>query len=466
MNEKLISLVANGDASLWRFAEKASGGRWTAYNHLKILSRILQRNVLNGRNTLLFGPPRHGKSYNAARWMPTWLLHNWPEKKVIITSHSDRLPVKFSRYVRNYLENEGHLVKDLPDKNRGPRMIESKAVSNWETPEGGGILAAGVGGGIVGTGGDVLIATDLYKDGDHARSDVYNETLDAWWSEVFWPRREDSNAVVILDMVHWVLGDKGTRLMEEQAGDWDVIEMKAIAEEGDIFGRKPGEALWPEKFPISELMRIKSLIGVEAFEAQYQCNPSSSAASIFRNARWQFYDDLSFLKKVESKIQSWDMTFKKTESGSYVVGQDWGWRGADFILFPGWYRERVEYSESRDAVKNRWEIDRKRVDALLVERGANGDAIESDLKNICPVLLLRDPEGSKEARARAVSPIAEAGHVWLPSPRLEPRVNDFLLRLNRFPNCKDKDEIDTMTQALLYMRENMGNISFMRAMGG
>lgn len=62
---------------------------------------------------------------------------------------------------------------------------------------------------------------------------------------------------------------------------------------------------------------------------------------------------------------------------------------------------------------------------------------------------------SKSARsalsdwAAAVSPLIEAGNVYLPHPLYAPWVNDFIEECAAFPNGAHDDQVDAMTQALL-----------------
>jgi predicted phage terminase large subunit-like protein len=53
------------------------------------------------------------------------------------------------------------------------------------------------------------------------------------------------------------------------------------------------------------------------------------------------------------------------------------------------------------------------------------------------------------ARAAAVSPLIEAGNVYLPHPQYAPWVSDLIEECASFPNGAHDDQVDAMTQALL-----------------
>ena len=87
--------------------------------------------------------------------------------------------------------------------------------------------------------------------------------------------------------------------------------------------------------------------------------------------------------------------------------------------------------------------------ARLIEDKANGSAVIQMLSNEVPGILPVNPEGGKEARAAAVSPLIEAGNVYLPHPLYAPWVTHFIEECAAFPNGAHGDQVDAMTQALL-----------------
>lgn len=60
-----------------------------------------------------------------------------------------------------------------------------------------------------------------------------------------------------------------------------------------------------------------------------------------------------------------------------------------------------------------------------------------------------NPKGGKVGRAAAVSPLIEAGNVYLPHPLHAPWVNEFIEECSAFSNGPHDDQVDAMTQALL-----------------
>ena len=134
--------------------------------------------------------------------------------------------------------------------------------------------------------------------------------------------------------------------------------------------------------------------------------------------------------KFSQQAQSWDMTFKKTTSGSFVTGQAWGRLQADKFLLDQ-VRGRWDFVETIGEVKL---MSSKFPDtsAKYIEDKANGPAVISTLKREISGLIPYTPHGDKEARASAASPQAHSGNVYLPHPRIAPWVWGFIERFVNF----------------------------------
>jgi predicted phage terminase large subunit-like protein len=99
--------------------------------------------------------------------------------------------------------------------------------------------------------------------------------------------------------------------------------------------------------------------------------------------------------------------------------------------------------------------------AVVVEDAANGPAVVDALRQQIPGLLLVKPEGGKIARAAAVQPQVEAGQVFVPQPRWPdgtPRpdrawVEDFIETCAMFPKGEHDDDVDALTQLLVYLKK-------------
>ena len=94
-----------------KFAEIASRGTWQRFKHLDIVCELLTY-VVTGRvsRAMIFMPPRHGKSELISYYFLTWFLGYFPDKRVILTTHSANFSRKWGRRVRNLLGYLGEIA--------------------------------------------------------------------------------------------------------------------------------------------------------------------------------------------------------------------------------------------------------------------------------------------------------------------------------------------------------------------
>jgi predicted phage terminase large subunit-like protein len=229
-----------------------------------------------------------------------------------------------------------------------------------------------------------------------------------------------------------------------------------------------GELLWPERFGPAELESLKRSLGSYAAAGQLQQRPAPSGGGLLKRHWFKFWQPPAAnlppvmvrlpdgtqqaviahpIQFVDEAIQSWDCAFKDLETSDYVVGQVWGRKGSAFLLLDQ-TRARMDCPNTVKAVR---EMSGKWRHALikLIEDKANGSAVIQMLSRELPGILPVNPEGGKIARASAVSPLIEAGNIYLPHPLLMPWVNDFIEECAAFPNGPHDDQVDAMTQALL-----------------
>jgi predicted phage terminase large subunit-like protein len=104
--------------------------------------------------------------------------------------------------------------------------------------------------------------------------------------------------------------------------------------------------------------------------------------------------------------------------------------------------------EAVKALSQRW----PKAGTKLVEDKASGPAVIQEVKHDVAGLTEVNPEGGKIARARAVSPQVESGNIYLPHPAIAPWIDAFIEEAAAFPNGRNDDQVDAMTQALNRLR--------------
>jgi len=425
----------------WRFfvdtyAEHVSRGKWKPYDWIVYVLRRVQEAVLRGDSRIIISaPPRHGKSQGICHWLPTWYLDWFPERWVLMAGHGDDFAETWGRAVRDeFYRNDRTWTRIRVDK--------SKA-KDWLTLQGGGMKCAGIGGSITGSGGSLIIVDDPHKDWEEAMSPTHRRKVVDWFNGTLYSRLEPHASIVVVQ-TRWHESDLAGYLEHEHADDWEVIRLPALAEDDDLLGRAEGEALCPERFDADRLQAIKSTSPSLVWAGLYQQRPAALEGNIVRRIWFERWDELP--KPLGNWLQSWDLTFSETGS-SYVVGQVWATKGSDFYLVDQ-CRAKLSFVETIREIQmmsKRWPESAKTV---LIENKANGPAVISALKDQVPGIIPVEPQGNKQTRLVAVSGLIEAGNVHIPADHIADWVGDFIEEVVTFPNARNDDQVDCLTQSI------------------
>jgi len=423
------------------FAAHMSAGEWKILNHLSwITDQVQPLIVAGGARIRISMPPRHGKSLYFSKWLPIWWMTLHPTTaRVILASYEATFAAKWGRKVRDHFKDRGLVRGDLSGAN------------DWELTTGASMQSSGVGGPLTGSGGDLLLADDLHKNWDEAHSPAKLETLKFWWASTFWTRREPGCSVVLIG-TRWSNNDIFSWVEKEYAHEnWLTIELPAIAEDGDQMGRAPGEALYPEQWPVSELLKIKQSpeAGPTIWSAMYRQRPEQQGGNIWKRDWFKYWSVMP--TDLTRWCQSWDMTFHEGGT-SWVCGQVWACRGPDRYLIDQ-VRGRWDFVETRAqllALRKRWPQTKNNI---LIEKAANGYAVMSSLKQkvggIIPISV--SGNGSKISRAYAVQGLFFGGNVYVPARSTNDWVQGYVDECSTFPNGTANDQVDTTSQSLQYL---------------
>ena len=403
---------------------------------------------------------------------PAWEWTRWPERRWLYSSYAANLSSRDSLVCRRLIESSwyrarwGHIFVLTGDQNVKARFENNRS---------GYRLSVSVGGSVTGEGGDRLVCDDPHKVDEVLSDSIRTGTLD-WWDTTMSTRVNDPKTtamVVVAQRCHQQ--DLSGHLLEQ--GGWEHLCLPAEYEGpsrttsiGFTDPRKePGELLWPERFGRREIEEMKISLGSYGTAGQLQQRPSPAAGGIFRRDWWRYYQPqgmnlppvivrlpdgtqtsivaIEAPASVDEQIQSWDCSFKDLKTSDYVVGQAWGRIGSIFLLGHQ-IRGRMDFPATMKAIR---EMSEKwpQTFGKLIEDKANGSGLIQMLQHQIPGIIPVNPQGGKLTRARAISPLVEAGNVYLPHPDFAPWVPDFIEECAAFPNGAHDDQVDAMTQALL-----------------
>jgi predicted phage terminase large subunit-like protein len=428
-------------------------------------SAIMKAFATPDSRTIITMPPQEGKSTRVTICGALWALQQWQDTPIAIASYDQNLANDFGRAIRNHItDNSGQEgTLDL-----GLRIApDNGAVASWKLyRHTGGVRSVGIGAGLTGRPAGALFIDDPISNMEQAESSKYRERAWKWWLSVGSTRLAPGSPVIVI-LTRWHHDDLVGRLLAAEDGHlWDVINIPAQAEDDDdVLGREPGEFLEStRKRTVEQWQAIKTRSGPWIWNSLYQGNPTPRKGGIFCDD-WPEYEWPMWIVRPDGSrwihglkwpdmemCQSWDFTFKDTKATDYVVGQVWLRHGPScYLLYQ--VRDRMNFTKSLQTMEEVTAMWPQAVQKFIEDK-ANGPAVINSLNKKIAGIIPIEPEGSKYARAQAVSPFTHSGNVILPAPLtgdgepFAPWVPEFKQEMRDFPNGSHDDQVDTFSQAI------------------
>jgi predicted phage terminase large subunit-like protein len=390
-------------------------------------------------------PPRSLKSLIISVAFVAWWLGHDPTRRIIVVSYSNELAAELHRQFRMIVDSDWYRAlfpKMRIAKDTGIELV---------TMAGGGRYATSVGGTLMGRGGNLIIVDDPQKLEEVMSEAVRNQAIN-WFRETVVSRLNDPERgaiIVVQQRLHQ--DDLSGNLLTQ--GIWDHFVLPAIAvedseiplDEDEVFLRRGGDVLHPERQSRAALDRAKLEMGSFAFAAQYQQQPLPVEGNLVRAEWFPRYDRLPACESDALVYQSWDF------AGTIGAGSDFSVcitaqeiNGDLYIRDV--FRGQLESPELRRMIETL--AVRSRPSAILFEEDGLGTSLlqlfARERPGGMPRPIGRKPEVGKLDRLRAAAIKIEAGHVWL--PREAPWIAGFLAEVLAAPYGKHDDQVDALAQ--------------------
>jgi predicted phage terminase large subunit-like protein len=307
------------------FFRKTKNRKFMVNKHHEIICNALER-VLRGelKRLIINIAPRYGKTELAVKNFISHGLALNPAAKFIHLSYSDMLALDNSEEVKDLIEEPAY--RQLFPNVRFKAGSASK--KKWYTTAGGGVYATSAAGQVTGFGagnvdekdeerarllqlqedeeladqvkeliddidgvhlspiekkykfGGAIIIDDPIKP-DDADSDLRRERVNNRFDSTIRNRVNSRNTPIVVIMQRLHERDLSGYLMDVEPGEWEVISLPVIDEQGD--------ALWPAKHTIAELRRLEATNEL-VFSRQYMQNPKPKEGLEFAKEDLLFYD--------------------------------------------------------------------------------------------------------------------------------------------------------------------------------
>lgn len=234
---------------------------------------------------IINSPPGSAKSTYTSHALPAYFLGHNPQSNVILATHTSDLSERWSRKVRNTFTSPLHQAVFPSAK----LSQDSQAVSRWATDKGGELLAAGVGGSILGFRADLGILDDPISGFEQAQSLTQLQKIHSWYETDFVTRLKPGAKTVLIcqrlspnDLAGYLIARNILNPTKRQK----ILILRMEAEEDDPLHRPLGARLWPEWY--TPEMMADAQRDEYKWKTLYQQRPPSEEGS------WVSTEDIQF----------------------------------------------------------------------------------------------------------------------------------------------------------------------------
>ncbi len=237
--------------------------------------------VGGGYRLVFAAPPQHGKTEVTLHGL-CWIIQRYPDKRHAYITYSDKRTRSVAKKVKRLLASMG--------------IVVGGTLAQMTLPGGGQCIFTTIDAGLTGEPVDgVAVIDDYYSGRGQADSQARRKAVEDSYREVVEPRVHPGGSIFVL-ATRWHPQDLSGVLIAE---GWENLNLPAIAEGptndngvviGDPNGRRLGEALFPELWPVAELEKKRAKLLEFGWCALYQGRPRPRGGKVYHEPH--FYTEL------------------------------------------------------------------------------------------------------------------------------------------------------------------------------
>lgn len=416
-----------------------------------------------GKYQVVSVPPQHGKSRMLSVRVAAWLVGAQPGINIALTGFSHSLLTEFIDEARRIMVSPRYqlVFPDLRPVKGRDRAGDVLFTNNSN------IQARSAGSKLTGRRVDWLIIDDPHSGRAEAESPSQRRKINQWFHADCLTRMSADGKIFIIatrwhpdDLIGGLTSEEGQRKLID-AGHEELLfqqtNLAAIAEDGDVLGRKPGQALFPEQRPLKFLEGVKAMMPSYEWESQYMGRPQTASGDQCDISNIVFITKDEVPRDVEW-VRGWDLAITEGQQADFTAGvlcaRD---KNGRFYIINS-KRGQKAWAQMRNMIITQSLIDRDndRVFRIGVEGVSGFDAVYSDVKQELlgqvSVVKKNPPRGGKLLRAQPWLNLIEAGKVCVVRGDWN---KDFLNELELFPEARHDDQVDAVSIAweMLVMRD-------------
>lgn len=447
------------------------------------------------RRLQIWVPPGSMKSLATSVFWPAWEWTSSPGVRYITGSYDLSLATRFAVRARDLMRSRWYQDR-WGDRFQFKRDEDLK--QSYANDRGGERHVTSPTAGATGRHGDRILIDDPIKADDADAADATKlKAANDWYDSTLSTRAADPKAYAeVIIMQRLAPGDLAEHVLAFE--DWTilclperyesrhpfVVPARRELQSGRVIAGDPrttdGDLLWPARVGELENQVRAAKLSAHRAAGQLQQRPAAREGAIIKRSTWKYFDQrlldddrLAQLPAFTSIVSSWDTSLKDKTSSDPVAGTLWGVHGGRrYLLRTTVGQMSLSLAKSAMRELRGWGLERwpRAAHWVLVENTANGPEIIAQLKQEIPGVIPTKPAVSadqpavkKRIRAEACEPDFESGSVLIPGAAnaeldgydgaLTPAwAQDVIEQAAEFPNGQHDDIVDSVTQALNWIR--------------
>jgi predicted phage terminase large subunit-like protein len=436
-----------------------------------------------------------------------------PGVQFLFASYAQSLSIRDSTKCRRLIDSPWYKERW---NNRVQLTQDQATKIRFDNMQGGYRLATSVGGALTGEGGSIIVVDDPHNAVEMESDLIRRNTLDWWDNSLSTRLNDPKRGAYIVIMQRLHEEDLTGHILSRNVGDWTHLclpmeyewnrhsvtsigwnDPRGCDDEGEplvLLGpngerlardseaqrtlqeEREGVLLTPDRFGPDEIRILKAQLGPYQSAGQLQQRPEPKGGGIFKRDWWQLWEDDKF-PAFEYILASLDTAYTEKEENDPSAMTVWG-VFTHKINQPNRivYRDNSFYEDylttetaHRVMLMNAWEgrfeiheliskvaetCVKFKVDRLLIESKASGISVAQELRRLYTntnfAVQLMDPKTQdKVARAYSIQHLFSEKLVYAPDRAWADMV---ITQCASFPKGKHDDLVDSVTQALKYLR--------------
>lgn len=393
-------------------------------------------------------PPRSMKSTIVTISLNAWVWIKYPELRLISTSYSSSLATEHCQKSRALIESNWYqeLFSD-----RFTLLKDNNQKTNFENDKKGHRQISSVGTGTTGKGADIIIFDDVLTP-TLASSENGREVMKNYFFTTMYNRLNNPKTGLRIIVEQRLHEQDLTGLIIENQMKVKHICLPVVAGDNvspiELKDRYVDNMLFTSRFDKDTLNDFKLRLGSSEFATQYLQMPSPKKGLIIQESWLQKrFNSVDLPDKIVRHFIS-DTAYGKDNNSDYCATLCYSIYNNNFYVWD-YFNEKLSFDKYIPAHKsfltaNNYTNESKdefepKATGVSVIQVLNSEGINA--------IASKNPTDSKVVRAKAKTPILEAGRVWF----LSGKNWDILThQAKAFPNAKNDDLVDCLINMLDY----------------